>query len=339
MGTMTFGEQNTKDEGVEQLSYALDAGINFIDTAEIYPVPTNADTQGRTDIIVGEWLRTVDRSQVVLATKVAGRGDQMTWLPGRDGQGSRVSAKEIELSVDASLERLGTDYIDLLQIHWPDRYVPIFGKNAYDQAQEREAVSFHEQLEAIGRLVAKGKVRYCGISNETPYGVMKFCQLAEKDSSLPRIISLQNSYSLLSRSLYEGGLSEVCSPRNENVGLMAYSPLAGGILTGKYFNPKVAANSRLNLFKGYMSRYKQSLAVEAVAEYVRVARKFGLSPTELSLAWCYEQDSVASTIIGATTLDQLQENINAYDKVDAITTELKDAVDKVYQKYTDPSKI
>ena len=168
---------------------------------------------------------------------------------------------------------------------------------------------------------------------------MKFCQLAEKDSSLPRIISLQNSYSLLSRSLYEGGLSEVCSPRNENVGLMAYSPLAGGILTGKYFNPKVAANSRLNLFKGYMSRYKQSLAVEAVAEYVRVARKFGLSPTELSLAWCYEQDSVASTIIGATTLDQLQENINAYDKVDAITTELKDAVNKVYQKYTDPSKI
>jgi aryl-alcohol dehydrogenase-like predicted oxidoreductase len=187
-----------------------------------------------------------------------------------------------------------TIYLDLLQIHWPDRYVPIFGAEPYNASLEREAVSFQEQLEAIDGLVQAGKVRYFGVSNETPYGVMKFSQLAST-LGLQKLVSIQNSYSLLTRSDYESGLTEVCSPRNENVGLLAYSPLAGGILTGKYFDPNVASTSRLNLFKGYMERYKQSLSVAAVEKYRDIATKYGLTPAELALAWCYTRDHVAST--------------------------------------------
>lgn len=276
-----------------QLNEAFDVfGVNFLDTAEMYPVPTRKETQGETDRIIASWLAKRDRSKVVLATKVAGPG--ITWLPGRNGHSSRVTAKEIELSVDFSLQRLGTDYIDLLQIHWPDRYVPLFGAGPYNMSLERDAVSFEEQLTAMDNLIKKGKVRYFGVSNETPYGVMKFSALAEK-LGLPKLVSIQNSYSLITRSDYEAGLIEVCSPRNENVGLLAYSPLAGGILTGKYSDPKVSSGSRLNLFPGYMQRFKQSLCVAAVDEYSRIAAKHGMTPAELALAWCYSRPHVAST--------------------------------------------
>lgn len=293
LGTMTWGQQNTLSEAHAQLDVAFDEyGVNFLDTAEMYPIPTKKETQGETDRIISSWLAKRDRSKVILATKVSGPG--ITWLPGRNGHKSRVTAKEIMLSVDYSLERLGTDYIDLLQIHWPDRYVPTFGADSYNMSLEREAVSFEEQLTAMDALVKAGKVRYFGVSNETPYGVMKFAQLAEA-KGMARPVSIQNSYSLLTRSDYESGLVEVCSPRNENVGLLAYSPLAGGILTGKYFDPNHSTTSRLNLFEGYMQRYKQSLSVAAVAEYCRIAKEHGLTPAELALAWCYSRPHVAST--------------------------------------------
>ena len=208
-----------------------------------------------------------------------------------------MSAKDIVASVDNSLQRLKTDYIDLLQIHWPDRYVPLFGAGPYNMSLERDAISFEEQLTAMDKLIGAGKVRYFGLSNETPYGVMKFGQVAAS-LGVSRPISIQNSYSLLTRSDFESGLVEVCSPRNEDVGLLAYSPLAGGILTGKYFDPSVSGASRLSLFEGYMERYKQSLSVAAVQEYCDIARRHALTPTELALGWCYSRPHVASTSTG-----------------------------------------
>jgi len=233
LGTMTWGQQNTPQEGVDQLQYAFSQGVNFLDTAEIYPVPTKSSTQGDTDRVVARWLKTQTRSEVVLASKVAGNSPQLTYMPGRGGAGTAVTAGQIRASVESSLLRLETPYIDLLQIHWPDRYVPLFGGGAYNASLEREAVGFEEQLQALEELVKEGKVRHLGLSNETPYGVMKFAQVAEKSGS-SRMVSIQNSYSLLVRSDFENGLTEVCSARNENVGLLAYSPLAGGILTGGF---------------------------------------------------------------------------------------------------------
>lgn len=339
LGTMTWGEQNTIDEGVEQLNYAFgEAGINFLDTAEMYPVPTKPETQGRTDKTVAKWLKGVDRSKVILATKVAGNSDRITWLPGRNGSKARVSAEQIKVSVDESLKRLETDYIDLLQIHWPDRYVPIFGQTTYNTSLERDAISFEEQLSTLSDIVKSGKVRYIGVSNETPYGVMKFCELA-RHHGLPKVVSIQNSYSLIVRTAFESGLTEVCCPRNENIGLLAYSPLAGGLLSGKYAREDCPPKSRLNMFPGYMARYKQSLAQEAVKEYVTIASTFGLTPTELALAWCYKQPHVASSIIGATTMAQLKENINSYKKIPLITDEVSSKIEDVYKRYKDPASI
>jgi aryl-alcohol dehydrogenase-like predicted oxidoreductase len=310
-------------------------GINFLDSAEMYPVPTKAETTGRTDLIIGKWLKTMNRQEVILASKVAGPG--IPWLAGRDGQGSRVSASQIAVSVDESLKRLSTDYIDLLQIHWPDRYVPIFGAQGYNASLERDAISFEEQLIALDKLVKAGKVRHIGVSNESPYGVMKFSQVA-KDLGLSKMVTIQNSYSLLVRNDFENSLAEVCSPRNENIGLLAYSPLAGGILTGKYAKPDCPATARLNLFEGYMARFKQSLAVSAVAEYVEIAESVGLAATELALAWCYKQPHVASTIIGATSVKQLRENIDAYGKMDMIDDVVTSRINDVYKRFKDPAK-
>lgn len=241
-------------------------------------------------------------------------------------------------SVDASLKRLGTGYVDLLQIHWPDRYVPLFGGLPYDVTNEREGdIAFEEQLEALAKVVAAGKVRYVGVSNETSYGVMRFCQAAAAVPGLPKIVSIQNSYSLLVRGPFETDLAEVCAPRQNNVGLLAYSPLAGGALSGKYIggNESAIANSRFTLFKGYMARYTQSLAREAVAEYVAVAQKHGLTPTQLALAWCRSRWFVTSTIIGATTMDQLKENLSAFDV--ELTPECLADVDAVFRRYRDPA--
>lgn len=336
LGTMTWGEQNTLEEGVQQLDMAFnECGINFLDTAEMYPVPTKAETQGATDRTVCEWLkRRGKRDDVILATKVAGNSDRLTWLR-KHGKGTKVRRADIMESVDASLKRLGTDYIDLLQIHWPDRYVPLFGQDGYNPANERDSEPILAQLEALKELVDAGKVRYIGVSNETPYGVAKFDEHARRDG-MPKIISIQNSYSLLVRSDFETGLTETCSPRHANVGLLAYSPLAGGILSGKYALGKAKDNSRLNIFPGFMQRYSNSLARDAVDEYIKIADKYDMTPTQLALAWCYSRPWVASTIIGATDLDQLRENIDAYQL--EYTKEMDKEVNAVYAKFRDPSK-
>jgi len=339
MGTMTFGEQNTLEEGVEQLNLAFDEyGINFLDTAEMYPVPTKAETQGQTDIAVSKFLKNRKREDVILATKVCGRSPRITWLR-ENGEGAEVSKKQILESVDASLQRLGTDYIDLLQIHWPDRYTGgLFGQPDFSiksvEEQEKEFISFDEQLSALNEVVQAGKVRYIGVSNETPYGVCSMCDMAKYSPELyPKIVSIQNSYSLLVRKDYEAGLSEACY--HHNVGLLPYSPLAGGILTGKY-REKTPKDARLNLFPGFMDRYRSSLNEEAANAYGDIAVEAGMTPSELALSWCYHREHVASTIIGATTIEQLNEDIKAYDV--RLSDDVLEKITKVYKKYTDPTK-
>ncbi|GAB4817654.1 hypothetical protein N2152v2_004700 [Parachlorella kessleri] len=335
---MTWGQQNTEAEAHQQLSYAVDdCGINFLDTAEMYPVPTKQETQGKTERYIGSWLKGRRRQDIVVATKVSGYGRQ-DYL--RENKAfPRVTPVQIEEAVNKSLQRLGTDYVDLLQIHWPDRYLPLFGSGPYDAAQEREGdIPFEVQLQGLERVIKAGKVRYVGVSNESSYGVMKFIQASEQ-LGLPRIVSIQNSYSLLSRGPFETDLAEVCAPRQCNVGLLAYSPLAGGALTGKYINgdSKSLEKARFNLFQGYMARYRQSLAREAVDHYVQVARDFGLTPTQLALGWCKSRWFVTSTIIGATSMEQLQADIEAFSV--ELPQECVQAVENVYKRYRDPARM
>lgn len=341
MGTMTYGEQNTIDEGVALLDCAFDKyGINFLDTAEIYPVPTKAETQGQTDAAVKKFLQGRDRSKVIVATKVAGRSG-ITWLPrSEEGTSSKLTRQQIMDSVEASLERLGTDYIDLLQIHWPDRYVggmfgaPDFLPSKYAE-QEETPVDFEEQLAAFQELIQAGKVKYLGVSNETPYGVCSMAQLAKQYPNLyPKIVSIQNSYSLVVRKDFEAGLTEACY--HHNVGLLPYSPLAGGTLSGKYRSKETGAEGRLKLFPGYMERYLGSENEAAVNEYCSLAEENGMTPSTLALSWCYHRPIVASTIIGATTMDQLEENLKAYDTT--LSDDIQEKITNIYKKYTDPTK-
>lgn len=333
LGTMTWGKQNTEAEAHEQLSFALDQGINFIDTAEMYPVPTEASTQGLTDKFIGSWLKGRKREEVVLASKVSGYSDRTTWV--RDPpRTTRVDRQQIVESVDASLKRLGTSHIDLLQIHWPDRYVPLFGASGYEVKLERpDSVGFEEQLRGLQEVVQAGKVRYVGVSNETSYGVSEFAHLAAS-AGLPKIQTIQNAYSLLVRVPFETDLAEAC--RRHNVSLLAYSPLAGGSLSGKYNTGKEdTSKSRFNLFPGYMARYNASLVKEAVGEYAKVAAKHGMTPTQLALAWCHSRWFVASSIIGATSLAQLKENIDAFDLT--LSEEAANEVQAIYKKFRDPT--
>ncbi|KAL6847742.1 hypothetical protein ACP4OV_021870 [Aristida adscensionis] len=354
LGTMTFGEQNTEKEAHDMLSYSFDQGINIVDTAEIYPVPVNKETQGRTDLYIGRWMQTKPRDKVILATKVAGYSERYTFL--RDNtKVVRVDAANIKESVEKSLKRLSTDYIDLLQIHWrcqvllscksglakrPDRYVALFGEFSYDSAKWRPSVPFEDQLKAFQELINEGKVRYIGVSNETSFGVMEFVHAA-KVLGLPKIVSIQNSYSLLVRCRFEVDLVEVCHPNNCNVGLLAYSPLAGGVLTGKYLdaaNSGITKRSRLNLFPGYMERYNVSLAKEATSEYVKLAKKHGLTPVQLALGFVRDRPFTASSIIGATTLDQLKENIDAFTSAPRpLPQEVLAGIEDLFKRYKDPA--
>jgi aryl-alcohol dehydrogenase-like predicted oxidoreductase len=328
---MTWGQQNTEAEAHEQLSCAADAGVNTIDTAELYPVPPKAETAGRTDQYISSWLKGRDRSQTVICTKVAGYGNSYLRA---GGETTNLTPPQIAASVDASLARLGVDYVDLIQIHWPSRPLPLFGSGSFDPAihSRDDAVPFEDQLAAFQKLVEAGKVRHLGVSNETSYGVMRFVQAAAAGAG-PKIVSTQNSYSLLVRSAYETDLAETCHA--VGVGLLAYSPLAGGTLSGKYLSGAAPAGARLNLFEGYMARYNKSLARQAVAEYVAVAEKHGLTPTQLALAWCAGRWNVASTIIGATTMAQLAENLGAFD-VD-LSEECVADIERVYNRFRDPT--
>ncbi|KQK14204.1 uncharacterized protein LOC100830287 [Brachypodium distachyon] len=338
LGTMTFGEQNTEKEAHDMLSYSFDHGINILDTAEMYPVPPKQETQGRTDLYIGRWMQSKPRDKVILATKASGYSERSSYL--RDNaKVVRVDAANIKESVEKSLSRLSTDYIDLLQIHWPDRYVAIFGAFGYDSTKWRPSVPFEDQLKAFQELIDEGKVRYIGVSNETSYGVMEFVQAA-KLQGLPKIVSIQNSYSLLVRCRFEVDLVEVCHPNNCNVGLLAYSPLAGGVLSGKYLdaNSGDTKRSRLNLFPGYMERYNASLAKEATNEYVKLAKKHGLTPVQLALGFVRDRPFMASTIIGATTMVQLKENIEAFTSAPRpLPPQVLDDIETLFKKYKDPA--
>ncbi|XP_002984321.2 uncharacterized protein LOC9645070 [Selaginella moellendorffii] len=337
LGTMTWGVQNSEADAHEQLSYAFENGINILDTAEMYPVPPAKETQGRTDRYIGSWLKNQSRDKVIIATKVSGYSDRSSYLR-ESGKTVRVDAANVKESVEKSLLRLGTDHIDLLQIHWPDRYVPLFGEFFYDVSRWRESVSFEEQLEALNSVIQEGKVRYIGVSNETSFGVMRFTDAAEK-LGLPKIVSIQNSYSLLVRCRLEVDLTEVCSHHNCNVGLLAYSPLAGGALSGKYANPDspAAKRGRLNAFPGYMGRYKTSLAQEAVNKYVSLGEQHGLTPVQLALGFVRDRPFVTSSIIGATTMDQLKENIDAFQVPRPLPEEVTAGVEEIFKRYKDIS--
>ncbi|RWR83974.1 protein tas [Cinnamomum micranthum f. kanehirae] len=338
LGTMTFGEQNTEKEAHQILSYAFDHGINILDTAEAYPIPMRKETQGKTDLYIASWLKSMSRDKVILATKLCGYSERSAYI--RDNaKVLRVDAANIKESVEKSLKRLSTDYIDLLQIHWPDRYVALFGEFFYDPSKWRPSVPFVEQLKAFKELIDEGKVRYIGVSNETSYGVMEFVHAA-KVEGLPKIVSIQNSYSLLVRCKYEVDLVEVCHPNNCNIGLLAYSPLGGGSLSGKYLdiNSEAAKKGRLNLFPRYMERYNRSLAKEATEAYVEFGKKHGLSPVQLALGFVRDRPFVTSSIVGATSVDQLKEDIDAFLTTPRpLPPEVNAGIEDIFKRYKDPA--
>ncbi|MBA0606151.1 hypothetical protein Godav_018661 [Gossypium davidsonii] len=337
LGTMTFGEQNTEKEAHEMLSYAFEHGINALDTAEVYPIPMKKETSGRTDLYIASWLKSQPRDKVILATKVCGYSERSAHL--RDNaKVLRVDAVNIRESVEKSLKRLNTDYIDLLQIHWPDRYVPLFGEYFYDSSKWRPSIPFVEQLKALQEVIDEGKVRYIGVSNETSYGVMEFVHAARVEG-LSKIVSIQNSYSLLVRR-FEVDLVEVCHPKNCNIGLLSYSPLAGGALSGKYLdiNSEAAKKGRLNLFPGYMERYNKSIAKEATMQYIEMAKKHGLSPVQLALGFVRDRPFMTSSIIGATSVEQLKEDIDAFLTTQRpLPPEVMEDIEAIFKRYKDPA--
>lgn len=331
LGTMTWGQQNTEAEGHAQIDYALDQGINFLDTAESYAIPPRAETYGATERIIGTWLRARGgRDRIVLATKVSGPASR-TWLRA-DGSQPRLDARHINEAIDASLARLQTDHVDLYQIHWPHRPVAMFGAPAHAPIHggDGSEVPIEETLDALDAVVKSGKVRHIGLSNETAWGLSRFLHLAEvKDQ--PRVASVQNAYNLLNRS-YEVGLSEFHA--REDVGLLAYSPLAQGYLTGKYQKGARPAGARSTLF-GRGGRYEKPGTETAIDAYLDVARDFGLDPAALAIAWVTSRPFVVSNIIGATTLDQLKADIAAREV--RITPEIEARIDAVRQIHGDPA--
>lgn len=327
LGTMTFGQQNSADEACAQLDRALDAGVNFIDTAEMYAVPPRAETYGASETMVGDWLKTRARDQIVLATKVAGPARSMNWIRGGP---LALDGQNIKAALEGSLKRLRTDYVDLYQLHWPERNQPMFGQWLYDPSRERDCTPIRSQLEALAELVAQGKIRYVGLSNEHPWGVMAFSRLAD-EYGLPRVVSIQNAYNLLNR-VFEYGLVEVC--HRERIGLLAYSPLAFGHLSAKYLIDP-GASGRLTLFENFGQRYTKVNVQPAVQTYADIARQHGMSLAHLALAYVYQRRFVTSTIIGATTMAQLEENLSAWEV--NLSAEILAQIEDVHLRYTNPA--
>jgi len=327
LGTMTFGNQNTQAEGFEQMDYALDRGVNFFDTAELYPVPANTQTQGETERIIGNWFQqSGKRDQVILASKVAGPGDYTKHIR----ENLSFSKAHINEAINNSLKRLKTDYIDLYQLHWPERNSNRFGQRGFVYDPNDPWVeNFEAVLSALEENIKCGKIRHIGVSNETPWGMMRFLDAA--GSNLPRMITIQNAYSLLCRE-FETGLSEIC--HRESVGLLAYSPLGFGVLTGKYLGGKLPEKARLTLFPRF-SRYSSPQAAEATAYYLQLAEEHGLSLTALALAFVKSRSFVTSNIIGATNLEQLKENIDAYQYT--LSEQVLQEIDKIHNQIPNPA--
>lgn len=326
LGTMTWGEQNTEQEAHEQLDYALAQGINFIDTAEMYPVPPMGETQGRTERYIGNWLSArSNRDKVILATKVAGPGDWMTYLRG----GPRLNKAHIQQALDDSLQRLQTDYIDLYQLHWPDRNTNFFGQLSYHHDDEEDNTPLLESLEALSEQVKAGKIRHIGVSNETPWGLMKYLQLAQQHD-LPRMVSIQNPYNLLNRT-FETGLAEIA--HREQIPLLAYSPLGFGVLSGKYLEGQWPEKGRLTLYKRFQ-RYTSEKAEQATRAYVELARAHGLDPAQMALAFVTGRSFMGSNIIGATTMEQLKSNIASAELT--LSEEVLTGIDTIHQQMTNP---
>ncbi len=328
LGTMTFGEQNSAAEGHAQLDYAVDHGVNLIDTAELYAIPPRPETQGATESIIGAWLaRRPDRDRLVIATKAAGPGDWVRHIRG----GPRLNRAHLTRALHDSLRRLRTDWIDLYQIHWPERHTNYFGALGYTPAPDpdRDAVPIEETLAVLADFVQQGKVRHIGVSNETPWGVMQYLCLA-RERGWPRIVAIQNPYSLLNRS-FEVGLAEFA--HRERTGLLAYSPLGFGVLSGKYLDGARPPGARLTRFPDYR-RYSTPEGKAATRAYVRLAREHGLRPAQMALAFVHSRPFTTSTLIGATTLDQLAENIASVEL--RLSDELLDAIEAIHRRHPNP---
>ncbi|QDF68017.1 NADP(H)-dependent aldo-keto reductase [Shewanella sp. SNU WT4] len=327
LGTMTWGEQNTQAEAYSQLDFAIGKGINFIDTAEMYPVPPKHETQGETERILGRYLKERgNRDQLIIATKISAPGGKSDYIR----PNMALDWNNIQQAVDGSLQRLGIDCIDLYQLHWPDRNTNFFGQLHYEAQENEHFTPILETLEALAEMIRLGKIRYIGVSNETPWGLMKFLQLAEKHS-LPRIVSVQNPYNLLNRS-FEIGMSEIC--HRESLPLLAYSPMAFGALSGKYCHNQWPEGARMTVFKRFNRYSNNQQALDATQAYVDLAHQHQLSPAQLALAFVNQQSFVGSNIIGATNLAQLSENIDSLSL--ALSPEIKLALNELAKQYPVP---
>ena len=326
LGTMTWGNQNTETEGHEQMDYALEQGVNFFDTAELYPVPATAETYAETERIIGTWFKkTGNRDKIVLASKIAGPGDYTEHIR---TNGFKPAA--IKDAVEQSLKRLQTDYMDLYQLHWPERNTNTFGQRNYEHdPNDPWKDNFNEVLTTLDELIKEGKIRQVGISNETPWGTMRYLQ--EADKGLPRMVTIQNAYSLLCRG-FETGLSEISM--REGIGLLAYSPMAFGVLSGKYLGGKQPSDARLTLFPRF-ARYSSEQATEATERYQKLAQEHNLSLAQMSLAFVNQQPFVTANIIGATKMEQLKENIASIDI--ELSQEVIDGINEIHSQIPNPA--
>lgn len=328
LGTMTWGRQNTEEQGFAQMDYAVEQGINFFDTAELYPIPAHPDRYAHTEIIIGNWFKkTGKRKDIVLASKIAGRAEFTKFI-----RSTGFSRDSIIEAVEGSLQRLQTDYIDLYQLHWPERNTNYFGQRGYNpDLKDFWQDNIHQVLETLRDLIKAGKIRKVGLSNESPWGTMRFLEESKVHRSLPRMISIQNPYSLLNR-LFEVGLSEISM--REQIGLLAYSPLGFGVLSGKYLGGKKPPKARITLFPNY-SRYINEQAVIATQKYYDLAKRHGLSLAQMALAFVNTRPFLTSNIIGATSMEQLKENIGSIDV--QLSDELLKGIAKIHNEVPNPA--
>ena len=331
LGTMTWGEQNSQNEAFDQMNYSIERGINFFDTAELYAVMPRKETYGKTEEIIGNWfLERKNRDKVILATKIVSKSDGLEWIR-KGSKNLGFDKKNLNEAIDSSLKRLKTDYIDLYQLHWHERKVPLFGVLDFEyDPNDNDWNPIEEVLENLQSLVKAGKIRYVGISNETPWGTMKFLEIANK-KNLPRMMSIQNVYSLVNR-VFDIANSEVSI--REKCGLLAYSPLAGGRLSGKYLNNKKPKNARYTLWPRRFSRHHTERGEIAIEKYVNLAKKYNIKPSTFANAFVNDRPFVTSNIIGATSMEQLKENIDSIDT--SLSDEILDEIQDIHLSYTNP---